>query len=378
MTKLILTIWGVLFLTLPVNNPFIETISPFTESAGTINENLWIRNKIDSTMKANNIPAVSYGIIRNGKLSYSGGIGVMSRKNKIIVNENTIYQIGSDTKKFTGIIVNNLISEGMLTLRKPITGYLPELNSGARQRLQNITLEHLLLHKSGIPNRAPSDPRIDGDPMIIEYSTENLMKDLNDIQPEFAPGSKFSYSNLGYAVIGYICEKVSGIEFSGLVEKYITQKYKLKNTFIYPGKEHLPYIATPYRKDDRTVETKPFRMGKLAPAGGVYSNVVDLSKLMIKQMEAYRLFLKDKKSGSPLILTNRDSVSNSHYGFGLAQSAGKAGIHYGHGGDLDGFASGYVFMPEKKTGLILLTSSGGRWFGKMEKDIFEKLVNNVY
>lgn len=375
MIKLNLILLGAIYLLSGINTPHFESIV-ISGKVNITKENEQIRSIIDSTMKANNIPAVSFGIIRDGKLSYYGGMGVISRGSKTRVDENIIYQIASDTKKITGIIVNNLVKEGALNLKIPITTYLPELTSEAKQQLNKITLEHLLLHKSGIPSKAPSDPRIDGNPMIVEYSAQSLVKDLNEIQLNFEPGSQFSYSNLGYAVVGYICEKVSGLEYSDLLKKYVTKKYHMKNTFIYPEKDHIPFIATPYRKDDRNIETKPFKMGKLTPAGGVYSNVDDLAKLMVKQMDAYSVFFKEGKSNNVLILTNKDSVSNSHYGFGLAQTANKLGVRYGHGGDLDGFASGYLFMPHKRIGLILLTSSGGKWFGKMEKDIFEKLMNN--
>ncbi len=371
MVKLNLTLWTALYLLSSFN---IATGQAKNEKI--TRENVWSRNRIDSTMKANNIPAVSFGIIRNGKLVYCGGVGVISRGSKTEVNENTIYQIGSDTKKFTGIIVNNLIKEGKLNTDSPITRYLPELTSEARQRLSRITLNHLLIHKSGIPNRAPSDPRVDGDPMVIEYQAQNLVKDLNEIKPEFEPGTKFGYSNLGYAVAGYICEQVTGMYYRDLLKKYITGKYNLKNTFIYPDQEHKAVMATPYRKDNREIETQPFRMGKLAPAGGICSSIMDLSVLMMKQIEEYNNFLKRGKSCSPLILTSKDSVKNAHYGFGLAQNADRKGVHYGHGGDLDGFASGYVFMPEKKLGLILLTSSGGRWFGKLEKDLLNRLASD--
>jgi CubicO group peptidase (beta-lactamase class C family) len=337
-------------------------------------ENEWIRSKIDSAMKANNVPALSVGVIRNGKLSYFEGFGVKERGSTSKVDERTIYQIGSDTKKFTGVLANNLILEGKLDVEESIISYLPDaLTSRAKEKLKAVTVQHLLLHRSGLPYRAPGNKRVDGEPMLVPYTEQDLLKDLNELELEFEPGSDFGYSNFGYAVVGYILEKASGQSYAALLKKYITDKYDLKNTFVEPGEKQKPLIATPYRKDDRDRETSPFTMGKLTPAGGVYSNVDDLSKFMIAQMRAYRLYDQKGDKGNPLILTESDGIEGSHYGYGLNKTIDKNTTRYGHGGDMDGFASGYVYYPEYNKGLILLTSSGGRWFGQLEGQIRKKL-----
>lgn len=338
----------------------------------------WIRNKVDSTMASNNIPALSVGIISNGKLSYVEGFGNINRESNIKVDGNTLYQIGSDTKKFTAIIVNNLVSEGKLNLDEPIATYLQDvLTSDGRQTVSGITLRTLLHHTSGIPNREPSNKRIDGDPMLVEFTAEDITNDLNSMKLDFEPGTKFGYSNFGYAIAGFICEIVTGQDYSVLIKKYITDKYNLPYTVIYPDQNQLKLVAEPYRKDDRNIKSEPWKMGKMTPAGGIYSNIFDLSKLMIAQIEAYRDFHKIGKTDDPLLLTENDGIEESHYGFGLSKTIDETGTRIGHGGDMDGYASGYVFMPDNNLGLIMLTSSGGKWFGQLEKEIRVFLtVNN--
>ncbi|WP_266204511.1 serine hydrolase domain-containing protein [Pontibacter kalidii] len=337
-------------------------------------ENEWIRTKIDSAMKANNIPAISIGVIRNGKLSYVEGFGEKERGSTSKVTERTVYQIGSDTKKLTGILANNLISEGKLRAEESIVTYLPDaLTSEAKEKLNAITVQHLLLHRSGLPYRAPGNKRIDGEPMLVPYTEQDLLKDLNELQLESEPGSDFGYSNFGYAVVGYILEQASGQSYGALLKKYIADRYDLENTFVAPDAAQMELIATPYRKDDRNRKTSLFVMGKLTSAGGVYSNVEDVSKLMLAQMQAYRLFSQKGDKNNPLILTESDGIEGSHYGYGLNKTVDKGTTRYGHGGDMDGFASGYVFYPELNKGLILLTSSGGRWFGQLEGELRRKL-----
>lgn len=352
---------------------------------GTSNNNIgldtietsWIRHKIDSTLQSRNIPSLVIGIVSDDKLAWVEGFGHLNRESTVQVGANTLYQIGSDTKKFTAIIVNNLVSEGKLALDEPVITYLKDVVlKDSMQKLAGVTLRLLLLHKSGFPYREPTQRRIDGDPMLIEYTEQDIVNDLNSMKMDTVPGTKFNYSNFGYAVVGYICEKVSGQDYAALVKKYVADKYGMLNTTVFPDNEQSKLIAWPYRKDNRNIKSAPWKMGKMAPAGGVYSNITDISNLMIAQMKAYQKFNESVSKNDPLILTEKLETSKAHYGFGLAKTVDTLGVRYGHGGELDGYASEYVFMPKEGLGIILLTSSGGRWFGELGKGIRIYLIQN--
>lgn len=334
----------------------------------------WVGRKIDSVRQKNKIPAISVGIIKDGKILFSGGFGLHNLKGTRKASEISIYQIASDTKKMTGIIANNLANEEKLKLDEPIIGYLGNsIEKEAQKRLGGITLRQLLTHKSGLPYRQPTMKRKDGEPLLIPYTEQDLLTDLNNVALKSEPGTKFGYSNFGYAVAGYICEKASGEKYGELVDRYISKAYQMPNTTISLTEEQSKNLATPYRKENRTMETKPFIMGKLAAAGGVYSTISDLTNLMLHQIDAYANYTLQRKS-NPLILHEKPYEREDGYGFGLGKKVFENGIQFGHGGDLDGFASAYLFSPEYKSGVILLTSSGGKWVGQMEKEIFHKLT----
>lgn len=355
-----------------------ENIVQKETATSTNPEHEWIRSKVDSVMKKNNIPAISVGLVRNGKLEFAEGFGHKNRKTKALVDEYSLYQIGSDTKKMTGIIVRNLVAEGKLDLNTSIIQYLPKrLDTKAKEKLKPITLLNVLHHKSGIPRVPPSIKRVDGNPMLIPYTEEDLIFDLNNITLDFEPGTEFRYSNLGYSVVGYICERSSGKTYNELIEKYIAQPYDMFSTTVIPSDKELKHLVTPYRKDNRNIETQRFRMGKAAPAGGVYSNVDDISKLMIHQINAYKNYKETGDLSNPLILTENSGVEGNDYGFGLGKQIFETGILYGHGGDLDGFGSTYHFSPEHDLGLIILTSSGGRWV-ELAKELIYKFTNREY
>ena len=320
--------------------------------------NQLIDSLIEQTIKVHNIPAISVGVIQNGEITIQKGFGFTKRGTKIKVDEHTNYQIASLSKMFTGIVANSLILEGKLDINQSISTYFPnKIDSKTKQKFEKITVRELLLHRSGIPRNSKSYKRKDGEPMVSLYSELNLLEDLKKIK--IKKNKKFEYSNLGYAILAYILESASGLSYEELINLYVVDKYNLEKT-----STNMPdLIATPYRKNKREIETKAWNTGKLTAASGIYSNVSDLTKLMLKQIEIYNTN-EHEKNKNPIYLTRIKELrsdNNSSYGMGLWELKFIRGILYGHSGDMDGFASQYRFNSTQKTGVILLTSSGGKW-----------------
>ena len=127
----------------------IISCKPKTEKPQTIDE------KVQKALIENDIPSLSLGVVRNGKIDLLKGFGIKSRTDSSKVNKNSIFQIASQSKMLTGIIVNNLILEGKLNLEEPITSYFTnEISENAKNLLKEIKLKYLLNHTSGIPSDA--------------------------------------------------------------------------------------------------------------------------------------------------------------------------------------------------------------------------------
>ena len=177
---------------------YIVTFLILTCCNGISKEPKSVDNSIEKAMTDNNIPSLSVGIIKNGKVELVKGYGGLSRDDTTSVNANSIFQIASQSKMFTGIIVNNLVQEGKLNLEEPITSYFPsDISENAKKRLNKIKLKFLLNHTSGIPSDAclVYSERIDGDAWTKGYSKKQLIKDINTLNLEFEPSSQFQYSN---------------------------------------------------------------------------------------------------------------------------------------------------------------------------------------
>lgn len=333
-----------------------------------------IDSKITTALRYNDVPSLSIGIIKNGEVTFLKGFGHISRIDKTNVDENSIFQIASQSKMFTGIIVNNLIQEGKLNLNESITKYFTnDISEKNKKLLKKIKLVDILNHTSGISRNGLSvyRNRKEGEAWRGGYSRQELIEDINNIELDSEPGIQFQYSNAGYAIVGLICENVSGLEYEALLKKYVTDKYGLKNTVVNLDNQQQQMVVTPYKKSERNEETQASIMGMATPASAIYSNATDLTKLLSEQLIAYR----EKQMQNPLILTKQTSRMDEglQYGFGLIKETKGDNIKYGHGGDADGFACEYFFNPKKNIGVVVLTSSGGSWVGELANEILENL-----
>ncbi|PMG48690.1 serine hydrolase domain-containing protein [Shewanella sp. 10N.286.52.B9] len=359
---------------------FIVSILPSFANAGSSYK--FVENEITSFMKENNVPAVSVGIIESGKIKFEKAFGTYSRDNLSSITTNSLFQIGSQSKVITSLLTLSLVEDGRLNLNDNLDNLLPKLfQSIDKATLQKITLDILLSHRSGLPNYPTNVNRVDGDPMEGGYTESQLLAAFKSLILDFEPDSKFSYSNFNYAVIGYILSAKTGKSYEALVEEYLDEKFGVSGVYGRLTSKNSDFVVTPYRKDDRLIETKPWDMGLLTPHGGLYSSSNGLLRLMIQQMSAYQN-VDEGKQASPFVSTQNSYETGLYpglnYGYGMFEATAELGLYpetvLWHGGDLDGFGCEYIFSPSSKTGIVLLTSSGGRDFVLLGRKLMQKLL----
>ena len=368
-----------------------ERSFPMPSKEGLDDMNAWIRTTVEMRMKQNNIPAVSIGIIRGGKLKLVDGYGSLKRDGEQNVDENTIFQIASTSKMFAGMIVSDLVDSGKLILDEPIVNYLGDaINEDAKAELADVKLKHIIQNTSGIPHRACSINRNTNHPAhahwTVGYSKADLIADINKIKLEFEPGTKWGYSSSGYAILGHICEIVTEASYESLLKKHATLKFGLADTAINLSESQQARLATPYDPQNRDAEGKVVDWGMANPPSGIFSSASDMTQLMKSQIEAYQRFEKTGERSS-LILTDHPDTDNrprtkgethSHFCLGFFKWVTPNGVNYGIPGDNDGFAIYYEINPDDGHGHVLMTSSGGRWFGELGKEILAKLNGQPY
>src|SRR6478736_5710249 len=165
----------------------------------------------------NHFPGYSFGIMLDGKLVFSGSGGYADIDKKIPATTKSMFRIASMSKSFTAMAILKLRDEGKLKLDDPVSKYIPEM---AGQKLTTdapeITIRHLLTHSAGFPEDNPW-----GDRQLADTDEDLIALIKKGISFSNDPGLAYEYSNLGFAMQGYIIKKITGIPYSEYIAKNI-------------------------------------------------------------------------------------------------------------------------------------------------------------
>lgn len=327
--------------------------------------------QVDSAVRPyiqkSNTVGLSIGILRNGIIT-TYNYGETKQGNNILPDANSIFEIGSISKTFTATLLAYYVNEGKVTLKDPITKYLPD-SIGANKALQNITLEMLSNHTSGLP-RLPDnlenhslDPR---DP-YKDYNQKDLYDYLKTCKLNSIPGEKYAYSNLGVGLLGAILEQVSGKSYQQMVEEIICKPLGMNSTAEYLSPAQKARFVAVY--NDEGKETSSWTFDILAPCGALRSTVTDLLTYARANFTP-----SDSKLSKAIQLTHQVTFSNKDLKLGLGWHLVKiAGIeYYFHNGGTFGCSSFLVFNPDKKMAVVVLSNSGES-VDKVGADIVKRL-----
>jgi len=220
-------------------------------------------------------PGLAYGVIADGTLAHAGGCGERWVGGPV-PDANTVFRIASMTKSFTAALVLKLRDAGALHLDDPAADYVPMLGGVAPPTADSppITIRHLLTMTSGFTTDDPWGDRQQGlDPAAFT----RLLAD-GEVRAAWAPGTKFEYSNLGYAVLGLIIKSVTGLDYAQVMRTEMLGPLGLSQTGYEAAEVEPAQLARGYRRDGREwleLELDPY--GAFAPMGGIFSCVRDLS-----------------------------------------------------------------------------------------------------
>src|SRR5690349_20712953 len=151
---------------------------------------------MQSEMKSQQIPGVSVAVIKDGRIILAKGYGFANVEHQVPVKPETVFQSGSMGKQFTATAIMMLVEEGKLGLDDPITKYFKD----APASWNSVTVRQLLSHTAGFTDYP------DNFNFRADYTEDQILKTIYGIPLAFAPGTKWSYSNLGYATLGILTQ----------------------------------------------------------------------------------------------------------------------------------------------------------------------------
>ncbi len=319
-------------------------------ASSTINFDQQIDSIVINKMNQYNIPGISIGIIRNDSIIYTKGFGVKNIETDELVTENSIFHTASISKLFTAIAIVQLEQKKLLNLDDKLVKLVPGLHF-KDERVKEISIQNLLNHTSGLPD-------IGNYHWSNNHQSKNSLEehilDLN-LKLESEPNTTYYYSNLGYDVLGYIIEKVSGLTFEDYIKINILNKSDMHDSDFRFFKIPDSLKTSPHTKSWLTGNIKvrgiyPYTR-EHAPSSTLNASAKELSKWMIS-------FLQTINDTDPEFYYNmmlKPSVdSYPHIGLGFQLSNFNFKKTVGHYGGDKGFRSYLMMIPEEKIGLVVL------------------------
>ncbi len=293
-----------------------------------------------NTLEKNNKFMGSVAVSKNGEIFYTKTIGLADVENNVKATKNSKYKIGSISKSFTAVLVLKAVEEKKLDLNQTIDKWFPTITNA-----KQITLRHLLCHRSGIHN-------FTNDKDYLTWRTQaKTEKEMVEIiaksGSDFKPDSKAEYSNSNFVLLTYILEKTFAKSYSSLLQEFIVKPIGLTNTYFF-GKinpnnnECKSYrFAGGWKIEPETDFTIP------QGAGAIISTPSDLTKFA------------DALFGGKLLKTESLEIMKTvkdGYGMGLTQLPFDKSIGYGHIGGIDGFNSFYFHFADSKISYALISN----------------------
>ena len=332
--------------------------------------------KIDELMRTYNSYRQFNGAVlvaENGKVIFKKGYGLANMEWNIPVESDTKFRLGSITKQFTSMLIMQLVQEGKVKLDGKLTDYLPDYRKDTGDR---VTIHQLLNHTSGIPSYTGL-PNFFQDISRNPYSVSDFVKKYTSGDLEFEPGSKFSYNNSGYFLLGAIIERITGKPYEQVLRERIFDPLGMKNS----GYDlHAPIMAkraAGYERRPAGFINAPYLdMSLPYAAGSLYSTVEDLY-LWDQALYTDKLLSPQLKE-----LLYKPGLNN--YAYGWAVRKAPLGVQDApvtiieHGGGINGFNTLITRMPDSKNLIVLLNNTGGTKLVEMSQKIAAILFGKPY
>jgi CubicO group peptidase (beta-lactamase class C family) len=336
------------------------------------------------------VPGLAYGIVVDGELVQSGGMGIQNVTSQAPVTADSVFRIASMTKSFTAMALMKLREDGKFNLDDAVERHVPEL-AGLPYPTRDsarITVRQLLTMSAGFPQ---DDPWADRQLAAAEDQLSAWMK--QGITFSNPPGVKYEYSNFGFAILGRIVTHLAGMPY----QKYVTEKIlkplgMTSSTFDIHAVDPKRLAMGYQRIDEQWVEDTPLPDGAFASIGGLFTTINDFAKYMAYLLAAFPP--RDDAESGPVRRSSLREMMTPHrqrivsasrktpdmpawytsdgYGYGLACGIDSIlGYSVCHGGGLPGYGTFYKVLPDCGVGVVALTN---RTYAGPSEKVNEALV----
>ena len=281
-------------------------------------------------------------IASNENILLNKGFGMANREHNVPNMPTTKFRIGSLTKAFTAMGILQLHEKKKLNINDYVGKYLHDYPNGER-----ITILHCLTNSSGIPNYT-SFADFWFSSMRLPLTLNELIDTFKERELDFEPGSRFGYSNSGYALLTSIIETVSGMSYGEYIQEEICNPLGMYNTGCDDGIKVVPRLASGYSFWEEPIHPAYADLSFPLGSYGVYSTTEDLF-IWDKALKLFKILNKEltEKMFTP-------NFSSYACGWMISEIGGKKCVH--HSGDISGFCSDFLRFVDDQVTIIFLSN----------------------
>ena len=332
------------------------------------------------------IPGVGYALIQGGRIVYEGGAGVRELGKPEPVDANTLFIAASNTKALTTLLLAKLVDEGKLSWDEPVTKAYPSFKLGDAETTRQVLIKHLICACTGLPRQDLE--------WIFEYrqsTPESAMRLLGTMQPTSRFGEVFQYSNLMAAAAGFVGASLFypgrelGQAYDDAMRTQIFAPLGMSSTTFDFAQAIRGDHASPhgFDVDGKTALGKMdlnYAVVPVRPAGGVWTSPHDLSQYVLLELNAGKLpDGRQLVSAANLEARRKPQVllgEDQSYGMGLMEDRtwGVTVVH--HGGDLAGYHSDMMWLPDYGVGAVILTNQDFGW--RLRRPFMRRLLEVLF
>ena len=315
------------------------------------------------------VMGMTVGVLQNGT-TWVKGYGRFAEKDARVPDGQTMYEIGSVTKTFTGILLADAVVRGRMQLDDAAEKYLPDGAGMPSKGESPITLKHLATHASGLP-RIPENMVLENtDDPYANYSVDQMLEFLSNYKLRRRPVMQISYSNLGFGLLGWLVARDAQTDYESLLRDRITGPLKMNDSLVKLSPSLEQRMATPYAADG--IKTVPWHIESLAGLGGIHSTVDDMLRYIQANLEP-----PDSELGKAIELAwqvHQPPLIKTDFAMGLGWHVARDGHTRWHSGQTAGFHACLYIDRRSKLGFVLLANTASFEIDALGESIVRMLM----
>jgi CubicO group peptidase (beta-lactamase class C family) len=345
-----------------------------------------VEKELNEILEITKSAGFAVAVVKGNEIIYSKGFGYRDYENKIPVDNNTLFAIGSSTKAFTSSILGQLRKEDKLSFDESPIKYVSDLKFFNDEMNNSIVIKDLMSHRTGLPRHDWSWY------VFPTYDKDSLMRRIEFQEPFTGVRKQWYYNNFMFLTQGVIAERITGKSWEeNMYERLLRPLKMLRSNLSIKELVKAENVSLGYEiVDDKISKMDYYRIAGMSPAGSMNSSVNEMSNWLMTWLNKGKFegneiipeaYINEAMSSQMVIngALPDDEFPNIHmatYGYGWMLSSYKGHYRVEHGGNIDGFSADVIFFPSDSIGIVVLANQNVSSVPSLVRNtIADRLIN---